>query len=219
MMRKLLICLPLLLFATASFADIPKIFHVIKASIKTNNKNYVSYALIIGEFAFHDDSLLHEYKSNPKEFTKIIQNRRRQDNYDSLSLYAQIFKIKNQDVVLLPEDRETKIAWKDVKEIDLIEYLSGYYTGPLVYSETISSDSVWLTWKVTYTEQVKDESGMCYYTALYFNKPDTVSKRVVKAAPHMISKFHTGELSEKERIQFRKRLRKLRIVIFGMCSC
>lgn len=92
-------------------ADVPKVFHVIKAKIESNNKSYVTYALVVGELNYYD-SIINVYKKNSKRFTDEVKQL--MNWKDSLSLYSQIFRVREKSLIVLPKDKESKIALNEM---------------------------------------------------------------------------------------------------------
>lgn len=220
-MKKYLPLLFLILCISVAAADVPKVFHVIKARVKTQDKDHLTYVLVIGELNYYD-SLLNIYKRNPKVFTERIKEMALGIR-DSISLYSQIFHVPGEKLILLPKDKETKIALKEIQTIDLLEYYNSEYSGGQVYNYVLSSDSAWVSWEVSekdYFETVGG-SGICGFTMLYFNKPDNTSKKVVKNFEALIRKREEKSMKvpEAEFDKIKERLRKLRIVVLYYCGC
>lgn len=219
-MKKYLNFLFLVFFISVAHADVPKVFHVIKVNIKSSNKSYVSYALVVGELN-HYDSMISVYKKNSKRFTEEVN--RLMERYDSISLYSQIFRVMEKGLILLPKDKESKIALKEIQEIALMEYLPSEYAGGQVFTNVLSSDSTWVSWKVAQTENfgTVGASGICGFTMLYFNKPDNISKAVVKNFESSIRGREEESIliSEEAIDKIKERLRKLRIVVLYYCGC
>jgi hypothetical protein len=219
-MKKYLPLLFLVLFISVAHADVPKVFHVIKAKIKSNNKSYVTYALVVGELN-HYDSLIKVYKKDSKRFTEEVN--RLMNHYDSISLYSQIFRVREKNLILLPKDKESKIALTEIQDIALMEYFPSAYAGGQVFTNVLSSDSTWVSWKISQTEyfETVGGSGVCGFTMLYFNKPDNISKAAVKNFESIIrgreEKFI--HISKEEIDKIKEQLRKLRIVVLYHCGC
>jgi hypothetical protein len=219
-MKKYLPFLFLVSFISVAHADVPKVFHVIKAKIKSNNKSYVTYALVVGELN-HYDSMIRVYKKDSKRFTLEVKQLMIWN--DSLSLYSKIFRVKEKNLILLPKDKESKISLMEIQDIVLIEYFPSEYAGGQVFTNVLSSDSTWVSWKVSQTENfgTTGDSGICGFTVLYFNKPDNISKAVVKTFESTIRdrEEKSIRISEEEIDIIKERLRKLRIVVLYYCGC
>lgn len=217
-MKKYLLYLFLVLCISAAHADVPKVFHVVKVNIKASDRSYATYALIVGELNY-DDSMIRVYKKDSKRFTSDVKNVIWSD---SLSLYSQIFRVKEKGLVLLPRDKESKIALKEIQSIVLIEYIPSEYSGGQVFTRVLSSDSTWVSWRISQTEdfQTVGGSGICGFTMLYFNKPDDISKAAVKRFESIIrDREKSVRISEEDMNNIKERLRKLRIIVLYYCGC
>ena len=210
-----------LLIVSGAQADIPKVLHVAKVKIKVDNKTFITYALIQGEFPGENPDSLLLYKTNSQRFKEAVNYHMRLYQHDTISLYSRIFRIKEHELVLLPDDKETKIPLTQIQEMKLIDYVPSYYAGPMIHTEILSADSTWLSWKIAHTEDVVQQEEMCGYTALFFNKPDDASRAVIKQAGVVLGALYSGKhpATKKEIDAMRKKLRKHRIIVFGMCSC
>jgi hypothetical protein len=220
-MKKYLPALLLVLTISVTHAHVPKVFHVIKAKITSDGKSYVTYALILGELD-HYDSILRVYKKDSKRFTSEVKQLMIGIRRDSLSLYSQIFRVREKQVILLPKDKELKIPLKEIQEIVLIEYFPSEHAGGLVFTDVLSSDSTWVSWRVSQSENfgTAGDSGICEFAILYFNKPDNISKAVVKQFElTMRRREESIRISKEEIDKIKERLRKLRIVVLNYCGC
>lgn len=214
-MKKYLPILFLVLLISAAHADVPKVFHVVKVKIKSSNKSFVTYALVIGELNNYDS-----YKKSSKIFTEEV--KRLMIYHDSLSLYSQILHVREKSLILLPKDKESKVALKEIQDITLMEYFPSEYAGGQVFTNVLGSDSTWVSWRISQTEtfETLGISGACGFTILYFNKPDNISKRVVKILESTIRDREKSIPISKEEIEkIKERLRKLRVVVLYYCGC
>lgn len=219
-MKKFFSFLFFVLLISVAHADEPKVFHIVKVKIKSNNKSYVTYAVVLGELNQYD-SMINLYKKDSKRFTKEV--KRLMDQYDSVSLYSQIFRVKEKSLILLPKDKGSKIALNEIEDLTLMEYLPSNDADGRVSTNVLSSDSTWVSWKVSQTEHfgTAGTSGICGFTMLYFNKPDDISKAVVKNFESIMRGREDESIrpSEEEIDKIIERLRKLRIIVLHYCSC
>jgi hypothetical protein len=220
MCTKYIPLLLLILTISTARADVPKVFHVIKAHIKANNQSYVTYALVVGELNY-DDSIVRVYKNDSKVFTDKVKQL--MISHDSISLYSHVFQVKEKGLILLPRDKQSKIALQEIQNIILLEYLPSEYSGGQVFTNVFSSDSTWVSWKISQINHFSTQggSGICGFTLLNFNKPDRVSTSVVKRFEAIIrdQEEKSIPISEEDIEKIKERLRKLRIVVLYYCGC
>ena len=223
-LKKSCLALVVVLFVTTAHADIPKTFHLIKARIKTDTESFIRYAVIIGELPLDDyvpDSVFNFYKKNPKVFTEMVNSKMGLNNHDTISLYPQFFRVREYGLLLLPEDQETKIARNQIREIAPLEYIKWKEFNSLIFTEILSSDSSWVTWKPAEVGSFSGWKGglPCGALVLYFNKPDDISKAVVEKVRAAFNMSGGRAPDPAEIVKLRKRLRKLRVIIYYGCNC
>ena len=218
------IALFFVLFVLTAHASGEKTEHVVKVKVKWNNKIFVSYALVKGEFFYYSDSLLQVYRTSPKIFTKAVNDAMNIHQVDTISFYSQVYQIKEEGIILLPKDKELKIARSQIEEMEFIKYLPSEHWEEQVFSEILSSDSTWLSWKIADKEFFSSggTSGMCGHTIFYFNKPDDASHALVKRFRAAVDREQHNDAVPAlpgEVDKFRKRFRKFRIVVIYYCGC
>lgn len=219
-MKRFLICLIVyLLCASPTYADYGRLYHLFKTRITTKDSVFTTYAVIVGEIGHLSDSSLQAYKKNPELFKELINFRMLRTPADTIDLYAQIIRVQHDEarIALLPQDTHSKISWKQVIEITLLQYVDADYTYKMIYSDVMSTDAGWLTWKIAKTEKFGDSN--CFYTALIFNKPDDNTRQVIDRARKLFARLYHEETSAEEIEHMRRLLRKARIVVYGMCTC
>jgi hypothetical protein len=214
-MKTILAILILNLFLISEVSADPGASHILKARIKLDDKEYVGYFNVWGYLYLEKDSLT----SWTKDISKFTYQVKKWIYGDSLKFYSEIIKLKDYDLVLYPTDKLTILNKNSIKEIyplDLINCPVGMGS----YSRITSSDNKWLLNTVIAEESFYIENGAaCDYTVLYFNKPDSLTTKLVKAfESELQEEANLGTNRYKSWIIILDRLRDLKVIIFSNCA-
>lgn len=210
-MIKVLVTVILFLTAQITFAD-PGTAHIIKAKITVKGKEHVGYFTVVGYLYLTKDSLSYA-------IPKFTQQAKSWVYGDTIAFYSEIFFIKDLDLTVRPVDKCLRVHKNDIAKIaplELIEFNRWVWTS----APLRSTDKQWILNPVKQKAEMHIErDGLCEYSVLYFNEPDTESVNLVKELELSIREsFESNEDTSARYRPLIEKLRKRRVVILLHCS-
>lgn len=210
-MKKALWMSFLLLVWQSAFAD-PGTAHIIKAKIVFEGKERVGYFKVWGYLYLTNDSLSYDVPKFTRQAKSWIYG-------DTITFYSEMFYVKHHDLAALPVDKSIRICKNAIDKIyplALIEY------NPWIssYTRLQSLDKEWVIGPTQKERQmIIERDELCTYAVLYYNEPDGVTVKLVRALEHTIEKgFASGKDSSDEIDQLIEQLRRRKVLILTHCS-
>jgi hypothetical protein len=210
-MKKTLWISVLFLVVQSAFAD-PGTSHIIKAKIILKGKESVGYFMVWGYLYLTNDSLAYDVPKFTRQAKSWVYE-------DTITLYSEMFSIKDRDLTVLPVDKSVRICKNDIDKIyplALIEHNRWVDS----YTRLQSVDKEWIFGRADSEKPMIIEGDeLCAYTVLFFKKPDSVTVKLLRDLELTIEKgFASGKDNSADIYPLLEELRRQKVLILTHCS-